>query len=93
MSGEVPGKFVGRAANDGVRLKPTVGANRVNIPDGLIWSTAKSTRSALHTGAYSHPNTIRYRLRRIEERTRRSLAEPRQLAELCLAFEVYRHTS
>jgi sugar diacid utilization regulator len=35
-----------------------------------------------------HPNTVRHRLRRIEERTGRSLAVPDQLAELCLAFEV-----
>jgi hypothetical protein len=38
---------------------------------------------------YCHPNTVRYRLRRIEERTGRSLTVPRELAELCLAFEIY----
>jgi sugar diacid utilization regulator len=37
-----------------------------------------------------HPNTVRYRLRRIEQRTGRSLSRPRDVAELCLAFEVYR---
>jgi DNA-binding PucR family transcriptional regulator len=37
-----------------------------------------------------HPNTVRYRLRRIEKRTGRSLSRPRDLAELCLAFEVHR---
>jgi DNA-binding PucR family transcriptional regulator len=37
-----------------------------------------------------HPNTARYRLRRIEKRTRRSLSRPRDPAELCLAFEVHR---
>lgn len=41
---------------------------------------------------FCHPNTVRYRLKRIEERTRRSLNNPRQLAELCLAFEVLEHT-
>lgn len=35
-----------------------------------------------------HPNTVRNRLRRIEERTGRSLTAPRELAELCLAFEI-----
>ena len=35
-----------------------------------------------------HPNTVRYRLRRIEERTGRSLRAPRDLAELSLAFEI-----
>jgi hypothetical protein len=38
---------------------------------------------------YCHPNTVRYRLHRIEERTGRSLSAPTQLAELCLAFEVH----
>jgi DNA-binding PucR family transcriptional regulator len=37
-----------------------------------------------------HPNTVRYRLRRIEQRTGRSLSRPRDIAELCLAFEVQR---
>lgn len=37
-----------------------------------------------------HPNTARYRLRRIEKRTVRSLSRPRDVAELCLAFEVHR---
>ena len=38
---------------------------------------------------YCHPNTVRYRLRRVEERSGRSLTVPRDLAELCLAFEIY----
>jgi hypothetical protein len=37
-----------------------------------------------------HPNTVRHRLRRIEKHTGRSLSRPRDVAELCLAFEVYR---
>jgi DNA-binding PucR family transcriptional regulator len=40
---------------------------------------------------FCHPNTVRYRLHRIVERTGRSLSRPRDLAELCLAFEVHRH--
>ncbi len=48
--------------------------------------------SANHTAAkiYCHPNTVRHRLRRIEELTGRSLSRPMDLAELCLAFEVDR---
>jgi DNA-binding PucR family transcriptional regulator len=38
---------------------------------------------------YCHPNTIRHRLRRIEQRTSRSLRVPRELAELCLAMEIH----
>lgn len=37
---------------------------------------------------FCHPNTVRNRLRRIEEHTGKSLSIPRELAELCLAFEV-----
>jgi hypothetical protein len=37
-----------------------------------------------------HPNTVRHRLRRIEKHTGRSLSRPRDVAELCLAFEVLR---
>jgi DNA-binding PucR family transcriptional regulator len=37
-----------------------------------------------------HPNTVRHRLRRIEKRTNRSLSRPKDVAELCLAFEVHR---
>jgi DNA-binding PucR family transcriptional regulator len=39
---------------------------------------------------FCHPNTVRYRLHRIEQRTGRSLTRPRDVAELCLAFEVHR---
>jgi hypothetical protein len=38
-----------------------------------------------------HQNTVRHRLRRIEQLTGRSLLRPRDVAELCLAFEVHRH--
>ena len=37
-----------------------------------------------------HPNTVLYRLRRIEKRTGRSRSRPRDVAELCLVFEVQR---
>jgi len=39
---------------------------------------------------FCHPNTVRHRLRRIEERTGRSLGQPREVAELCLALEAVR---
>ena len=39
---------------------------------------------------FCHPNTVRYRLHRIEHYTGRSLSRPRDVAELCLAFEVHR---
>src|SRR3954465_11340978 len=39
---------------------------------------------------FCHPNTVRYRLHRIEQRTGRSLSRPRDVAEFCLAMEVHR---
>ena len=39
---------------------------------------------------FCHANTVRYRMHRIEERTGRSLTRPRDVTELCLAFEVHR---
>ncbi|WP_019201812.1 CdaR family transcriptional regulator [Tsukamurella sp. 1534] len=37
---------------------------------------------------YVHPNTVRHRLRRVEQLTGKAVGSPRELAELCLAFEV-----
>ncbi|MHA6765143.1 PucR family transcriptional regulator [Streptacidiphilus sp. PAMC 29251] len=39
---------------------------------------------------FCHPNTVRHRLRRLEEHTGRSLTDPRGIAELSLAFEIDR---
>ncbi|WP_197379838.1 PucR family transcriptional regulator [Mycolicibacterium mengxianglii] len=39
---------------------------------------------------FCHPNTVRYRLHRIEQCTGRSLSRPRDVAEMCLALEVHR---
>jgi DNA-binding PucR family transcriptional regulator len=40
---------------------------------------------------FCHPNAVRYRLHRIESNAPgRSLSKPRDVAELCLAFEVHR---
>jgi DNA-binding PucR family transcriptional regulator len=39
---------------------------------------------------YLHPNTVRQRLRRPEKYTGRSVNDPRDAAELCIALEVAR---
>ena len=39
---------------------------------------------------FCHPNTVRYRLRKIEVRSGRSLSRPKDVVELYLAFEVHR---
>jgi sugar diacid utilization regulator len=55
-----------------------------------VWQdTEGSVRGAAEVLS-CHPNTVRHRLRRIEKRTGRSLLRPRDVAELCLAFEVHR---
>jgi hypothetical protein len=55
-----------------------------------MWQDSDTSLSAVADRLYCHPNTVRHRLRRIEKRTGRSLSRPRDLAELCLAFEVHR---
>jgi hypothetical protein len=52
------------------------------------WLQNKGSMSATAEQMYCHPNTVRYRLHRIEERTGRSVSVPNELAELCLAFEI-----
>lgn len=54
------------------------------------WQESDASVRATAEVLICHPNTVRYRLRRIEQRTGRSLSRPRDIAELCLAFEVQR---
>ena len=39
---------------------------------------------------FCHPNTVRHRMRRLEQLTGRSLSDPRGIAELSIAFEIDR---
>jgi GAF domain-containing protein len=55
-----------------------------------VWQESDASLNAAAEALVCHPNTVRYRLRRIEKRTGRSLTRPRDIAELCLAFEVQR---
>jgi hypothetical protein len=55
-----------------------------------VWQDTDASANAAGEVLMCHPNTVRYRLRRIEQRTGRSLSRPRDVAELCLAFEVHR---
>jgi hypothetical protein len=50
--------------------------------------------SAVETGKriYCHPNTVRYRLRRLQEHTGRSLDDPKAVAELLAALDALRLT-
>jgi sugar diacid utilization regulator len=55
-----------------------------------VWQENDASVNAVAERLTCHPNTVRHRLRRIEKHTGRSLSRPRDLAELCLAFEVHR---
>jgi DNA-binding PucR family transcriptional regulator len=54
------------------------------------WVDNDASMSASAEVLSCHPNTVRKRLRRIEERTGRSLSRPRDVIELSLALEVHR---
>jgi sugar diacid utilization regulator len=55
-----------------------------------VWQDTDASVGGAAEVLFCHPNTVRHRLRRIEKRTGRSLLRPRDIAELCLAFEVHR---
>jgi uncharacterized protein YoaH (UPF0181 family) len=55
-----------------------------------VWQDNDASVNAAAERLFCHPNTVRHRLRRIEKHTGRSLSRPRDVAELCLAFEVHR---
>jgi sugar diacid utilization regulator len=55
-----------------------------------VWQETDASLVACAERLCCHPNTVRYRLHRVEKRTGLSLSRPRDVAELCLAFEVYR---
>jgi sugar diacid utilization regulator len=55
-----------------------------------VWQDSDASVRGAAEVLFCHPNTVRHRLRRIEKHTGRSLSRPRDVAELCLAFEVHR---
>src|SRR5271169_3717102 len=55
-----------------------------------VWQDTEGSVGGAAAVLSCHPNTVRHRLRRIEKRTGRSLLRPKDVAELCLAFEVHR---
>jgi PucR C-terminal helix-turn-helix domain/GGDEF-like domain/GAF domain len=68
-----------------------------DLPDGerktlcetfRVWQDNDASVRRTAEVLFCHPNTVRHRLRRIEKLTGRSLTRPRDVAELCLAFEV-----
>ncbi|WP_156685655.1 PucR family transcriptional regulator [Mycobacterium sp. Marseille-P9652] len=73
------------------RLDELAGEERgVLLTTFQAWLDAGGSANDAAATVFCHPNTVRHRLRRIEELTGRSLSRPRDLAELCLAFEAER---
>lgn len=56
-----------------------------------VWLNNDGSVARAAEQLFCHPNTVRNRLRRIEEHSGRSIDIPRELAELCLAFEVVKN--
>jgi hypothetical protein len=54
------------------------------------WRDNRGSATSAGAQLFCHPNTVRHRLRRVETLTRRSLSDPRAIAELCLALEAVR---
>jgi hypothetical protein len=72
-------------------LEPMSAEDRAVLLDTFgAWLNHGGSADEAARRLYVHPNTVRYRLRRLEERTGRTLSDPRHLAELSLAFEVDR---
>jgi sugar diacid utilization regulator len=55
-----------------------------------VWQETDASVGGVAERLCCHPNTVRYRLHRLEKRTGLSFSRPRDAAELCLALEVYR---
>ena len=54
------------------------------------WVRASGSATAAGAELYCHPNTVRYRLRRIEASTGRTLPNPGDTAELVTAVRAWR---
>ncbi len=54
------------------------------------WLTNGGSASKTAQRMFCHPNTVRHRLRRIAERTGRSLSDPLDTSELCIALQAER---
>ncbi|HWG25235.1 helix-turn-helix domain-containing protein [Actinospica sp.] len=75
LADEILGPVLGLPLDDRTTLLETLDA---------YFDQAGSAERAAEV-LYCHPNTVRYRLRRLQELTGRSLAEPRGVAELAAA--------
>jgi hypothetical protein len=99
---QTPLRVLAAAAPDAAgELVRTVLGPVLDLPDqdrssllGTLQAWFEAGGSAVETGRriYCHPNTVRYRLRRLQEHTGRSLEDPRAAAELLTALDALRLT-
>ncbi|TQJ37383.1 MULTISPECIES: PucR family transcriptional regulator [Streptomyces] len=79
----------------GVVLQPLVDlpvAERARLLETLEhWFAAAGSATEAARGLFVHPNTVRYRLRRVEELTGRSLSDPRAVADIGAALLAVRN--
>jgi len=79
------------------RIASDVLAPLATLPEGdravlletlRAWIAAGGSTSKAASALFCHPNTVRHRLRRVEEHTGRRLDQPADVAAVCLALEV-----
>jgi DNA-binding PucR family transcriptional regulator len=97
---ETPLRVLAAAAPDAAgELARTVLGSVLDLPApdrstllGTLRAWFEAGGSAVETGKriYCHPNKVRYRLRRLQEHTGRSLDDPRAVAELLAALDALR---
>ena len=80
VAARVLGRLLALDAEDRAGLLATVEA----------WLDAGGSATAAGQALFCHPNTVRYRLRRVEELTGRSVDVPRAAAELAVALQALR---
>ncbi|MFJ1761175.1 PucR family transcriptional regulator [Amycolatopsis sp. NPDC088138] len=78
-----------RSALSGVLTLP--GAERKVLLDTLLaWFTGHGSAKEAADRLFVHPNTVRYRLRRVQDLTKRDLTDPVDIGELYVALESVR---
>ncbi|OIJ99375.1 transcriptional regulator, Fis family protein [Streptomyces sp. MUSC 14] len=91
--------LVAASVDEATRIARTVFARVLALPgeerDRLLatleqWYAAGGSAADAARQLYCHRNTVRYRLRRLEELTGRSLQDPRAVAELSVALHALR---
>ncbi|MCH0560643.1 CdaR family transcriptional regulator [Streptomyces sp. MUM 16J] len=91
--------LVAAAVDEATRIARTVFARLLELPgeerSRLLetldqWYAAGGSAAGAARELYCHRNTVRYRLRRLEELTGRSLQDPRAIADLSVALHALR---